>query len=266
MELLPWLCQKVVFYLARIIFRVPTHVVLWLARHEVGPTKCPRCQASRPHSDPLKQTIQAAFSNLVIINVSFKRYKMVAETVISDTPPLWGCMNPLDYVGVTTHTLAKRLICMRLLPPGATDSEYPGFHQSIRYCIRDLPYTLETYRRDEYGRHRGSKLYWFPFGEQVKSPPAWESFPTVQRTYEDKDTLYKVSGGLFELLDPGYLLNLRLEILGTNSDLLESIKLLLRILLQAFWSSEVPLISVTCERPCILSRLILQATVLKNSE
>jgi hypothetical protein len=90
---------------------------------------------------------------------------MAAEAVISDTPPLWGYMNPLDYVGVTTQTLTKRLICMRLLPPGATDSEYPGFHQSIRYCIRNLPYTLETYRRGGYGRHRGSKLYWSPFGE-----------------------------------------------------------------------------------------------------
>jgi hypothetical protein len=58
--------------------------------------------------------------------------------------------------------------------------------------------------------------------------------PNGTADIRDKNTLYKVSGGLFELLDPGYLLNLRLEILGTNSNLLKSIKPLLRISLQAF--------------------------------
>jgi hypothetical protein len=124
---------------------------------------------------------------------------MAANPVKSDIPPPWGRLNPRDYVDVTLLTkariedLAKRNICMRLLPVGKTDAMYPGFDPSIRYCLCDLEYTIESYKRGAYGKHHGGRLYWFPFG--VDDPPDWDSFRTMFSpwTYENKDILYGVS-------------------------------------------------------------------------
>lgn len=124
----------------------------------------------------------------------------MAAIFIDDAPPEWGRLNPHDFKGVTPamhdriKDLARRSICLRLPDVGKTDAQCPGFLPENRYCVRDLDYTIRSYRRGAYGRFAGQQLYVFPIS--VHGPPDWESFRTTisPKSYEDKVALYAVSG------------------------------------------------------------------------
>lgn len=122
---------------------------------------------------------------------------MAVEPVKSDAPPSWGRVKRRDFVDVTTDKivdLANRFVCMRLVPLNKKDSDYPGFHPDIVYCVRDLSYTMEFYRRGAYGKHGHARLYKFPKG--LEDPPDWDTFRTRASDwmYKEKDSEYTVSG------------------------------------------------------------------------